>query len=215
MLCQLVCVDRRYQRMNCFNIREIQGILKRKFFTDLVNTSDNRLAMNSTLIGIRHRNNMSNILLYDQSLFYNFDLTNTSKYKSFFIGPIGSHSYSSSNFISSKLSKITQILFQYIGLNTPNLSLNQVIKDLLFFLYSPVFNSIFTILSSLSYLKYTIITTLFIPSLPPFSFRVNNSVDYINTFGVDNVDKNYISTTQNYNDFTSSTRFTFADNSST
>jgi hypothetical protein len=215
MLCQLVCVDRRYQRMNCFNIREIQGILKRKFFTDLVNTSDNRLAMDSTLIGIRHRNNMSNILLYDQSLFYNFDLTNTSKYKSFFIGPIESHSYSSSNFITNKFYKITQILFQYIGLSTPNLSLNQVVKDLLFFLYSPIFNSLFTILSSLSYFKYTIITTLFIPSLPSYLFRINNSPDYINTFEVENIDKNYISTTQNYNDFMSSTRFTFADNSST
>jgi hypothetical protein len=25
MLCQLVCVDRRYQRMNCFNISEIKS----------------------------------------------------------------------------------------------------------------------------------------------------------------------------------------------
>ena len=32
MLCQLICADRRYQRMNCFNIRELQGILKRRFF---------------------------------------------------------------------------------------------------------------------------------------------------------------------------------------
>jgi heme/copper-type cytochrome/quinol oxidase subunit 1 len=32
MLFQLVCTDRRYARMNCFNIRELQGILKRKFF---------------------------------------------------------------------------------------------------------------------------------------------------------------------------------------
>ena len=31
MLMQLVCVDRRYQRMNCFNVRELQGNLKRKF----------------------------------------------------------------------------------------------------------------------------------------------------------------------------------------
>ena len=31
MLCQLVCVDRRYQRMNCFNIREVESLLKRKF----------------------------------------------------------------------------------------------------------------------------------------------------------------------------------------
>jgi hypothetical protein len=63
--------------MNCFNIRELQGILKRKFFTDLVNSSDSHKSMESTLLNMRHKNNMSNILLYDQSLFYNFDLTNT------------------------------------------------------------------------------------------------------------------------------------------
>jgi hypothetical protein len=68
MLCQLVCVDRRYQRMNCFNIRDLQGILKRKFFTDLVNTSDNHKTMESVLIKMRHKNNMSNILLYDAFL---------------------------------------------------------------------------------------------------------------------------------------------------
>ena len=28
MLCQLVCTDRRYARMNCFNIRELQSILR-------------------------------------------------------------------------------------------------------------------------------------------------------------------------------------------
>lgn len=34
-LCQLVCVDRRYQRMNCFNIRELQSILRNRFFEEL------------------------------------------------------------------------------------------------------------------------------------------------------------------------------------
>jgi hypothetical protein len=87
MLCQLVCVDRRYQRMNCFNIRELQGILKRKFFTDLVNTTDSHKATESTLINMRYKNNMSNILLYDQSLLYNFDLSTTSKYKNFSFSP--------------------------------------------------------------------------------------------------------------------------------
>ena len=43
MLCQLVCTDRRYAAMNCFNIRELQGILKRKFFTDIINTHDHKL----------------------------------------------------------------------------------------------------------------------------------------------------------------------------
>ena len=31
-LCQLVCIDRRYQRMNCFNIKELQSLLRNKFF---------------------------------------------------------------------------------------------------------------------------------------------------------------------------------------
>ena len=35
-LCQLVCVDRRYQRMNCFNIRELQGLLRNRFFEELI-----------------------------------------------------------------------------------------------------------------------------------------------------------------------------------
>jgi hypothetical protein len=30
-LCQLVCIDRRYQRMNCFNIKEVQSLLRNRF----------------------------------------------------------------------------------------------------------------------------------------------------------------------------------------
>lgn len=57
MLMQLVCVDRRYQRMNCFNIRELQGILKRRFFTDMVNSSDHRELASSSMIGARFKGN--------------------------------------------------------------------------------------------------------------------------------------------------------------
>merc|ERR1712196_427007 len=55
MLCQLVCTDRRYARMNCFNIRELQGILKRRFFTDLVNSHDHRSLLNTTMIGAKFK----------------------------------------------------------------------------------------------------------------------------------------------------------------
>ena len=43
-LCQLVCIDRRYQRMNCFNIRELQSLLRNKFFYE---TTPLNLATNS------------------------------------------------------------------------------------------------------------------------------------------------------------------------
>jgi heme/copper-type cytochrome/quinol oxidase subunit 1 len=42
MLAQLVCLDRRYQRMNCFNMRELQALLKEKYFNDIVNNYDYR-----------------------------------------------------------------------------------------------------------------------------------------------------------------------------
>jgi hypothetical protein len=81
MLCQLVCVDRRYQRMNCFNIRELQGILKRKFFTDLTNTSDFHLLVNQSLIGSRFKNNSNISSMPDTSIIYNYGTTLSSKVK--------------------------------------------------------------------------------------------------------------------------------------
>jgi len=42
MLCQLVCLDRRYSRMNYFNIREVQALLKEKYFPGLENATNYR-----------------------------------------------------------------------------------------------------------------------------------------------------------------------------
>jgi hypothetical protein len=127
MLCQLVCVDRRYQRMNCFNIREIQGILKRKFFTDLVNTSDNHTAMDSTMIGMRHKSNMSNILMYDQALFYNLDLTNTAKNKQLLTNEINLYNY-------NLIEKYNLFLNKNLLIHNPLTNINQILKDIYFFI---------------------------------------------------------------------------------
>lgn len=82
MLCQLVCVDRRYQRMNCFNIRELQGILKRRFFNDLVNSNDHHTLLNDSMIGIRFKLNNTQNIEPDIFTFYNFGTTDISKFKS-------------------------------------------------------------------------------------------------------------------------------------
>jgi heme/copper-type cytochrome/quinol oxidase subunit 1 len=81
MLCQLVCVDRRYQRMNCFNIRELQGILKRRFFTDLVNSSDHHAFLNESTIGLRFKSLNDSFITADQQLFYKLGTTNAPKVK--------------------------------------------------------------------------------------------------------------------------------------
>jgi hypothetical protein len=77
MLAQLVCTDRRYARMNCFNIREIQGILKRKFFTDLVNSHDHKNLLEKSMIGLRYKSNSNINLDLDMTSFYNFGIHST------------------------------------------------------------------------------------------------------------------------------------------
>merc|ERR1712078_269347 len=79
MLCQLVCADRRYQRMNCFNMRELQGNLKRRFFSDLVNVNDHREFLDSTMIGLRFRTNNELNIYHDSLSFYNYGVTLESK----------------------------------------------------------------------------------------------------------------------------------------
>jgi hypothetical protein len=74
MLCQLVCTDRRYARMNCFNIRELQGILKRRFFTDMVNSHDHRDILNSSMIVAKFKLNSEANVSLDNTLFYNWGI---------------------------------------------------------------------------------------------------------------------------------------------
>lgn len=115
MLCQLVCVDRRYQRMNCFNIRELQGILKRKFFTDLVNSNDHRHLLDKSVIGLRFKNNNQLNINHDMSLFYNFGTTTSSKSKTglftnnYLIKPTSNITEQLSSFVVHLLNSITSM----------------------------------------------------------------------------------------------------------
>lgn len=81
MLAQLVCTDRRYARMNCFNIRELQSILKNKFFTDLINSHEHKDLLNRSMIGLRFKANNTFNTDLDMNLFYNFGLHTTSVMK--------------------------------------------------------------------------------------------------------------------------------------
>ena len=74
MLCQLVCLDRRYQRMNCFNIREVEALLKGRFFPDLINTHDHKQLLNNSVLGLRFRTNNLDTLTHNVLLFQQFGL---------------------------------------------------------------------------------------------------------------------------------------------
>jgi len=67
MLVQLVCLDRRYQRMNCYNIREIQTILKSKYSPNTDESADVRFGLNDTIIGLRYQ--LGDLNFLDTSVF--------------------------------------------------------------------------------------------------------------------------------------------------
>jgi hypothetical protein len=214
MLCQLVCVDRRYQRMNCFNIRELQGILKRKFFTDLVNTSDGHKAMEPTLINMRHKNNMSNILLYDQSLFYNFDLTSTSKSKSYSFTPGKIYTYTVNN-LGHNLNTLVPSNNFFGGIQI-TYSINiiyTIIKDLLSYIYLPSVYNLLTTLNSISYIYSNITNTLYLNVNSVFN-NYNYFTKSENNNYIDSVNNIYKSSTLNYNNFSKSSQFSYSENSS-
>lgn len=80
MLGQLVCVDRRYQRMNCFNVREYESLLKRKFFFDLINSTDYRTLANNTSVNLKYKLDSVDVNTHNSTLLANFGLnTNTTQ----------------------------------------------------------------------------------------------------------------------------------------
>lgn len=188
MLCQLVCVDRRYQRMNCFNIRELQGILKRKFFTDLVNSNDHRDLFDKSIIGLRFKNNNQLNINHDMSLFYNFGTTTSSKTKStlftnnYSLNTITGYnfsesiSYASTNVINAFNTTITLNLLTITTVNFSNVWLHNsltTVTDLIKSLTSLLWNVHVASLTSLTNLSLALRDFLAMN----FNFSVNNQTN--------------------------------------
>jgi hypothetical protein len=119
--------------MNCFNIRELQGILKRRFFTDLVNSNDHRDLLNDSMIGLRFKLNNSQSIEPDIFSFYNIGTTNTVKTKNVNLNSIYDSANASSlntNFSSFLPSAPLSSLSQSFNINsityTTNPDLNSV-----------------------------------------------------------------------------------------
>ena len=55
MLVQLVCLDRRYQRMNCYNIREIQTLLKSQYSPNSQDEGTVNRLLSETVLGLRYK----------------------------------------------------------------------------------------------------------------------------------------------------------------
>lgn len=74
MLAQLVCLDRRYQRMNCFNIRELQTLLKNKHHPDLWDEYLTRQFLSQVTINTRFKTFGSDQISPKMSIFNAFPM---------------------------------------------------------------------------------------------------------------------------------------------
>ena len=209
MLMQLVCVDRRYQRMNCFNIRELQGVLKRKFFTDLVNTNDHRDFLNQSIIGLRFKSNNQLSITPDLESFFNFGTTTNTKNKT----NMFTNSYF--DFKNESLSFSSSLNFSFLFNN-----INVFFSNLMTFVISLNLNSLFSLTSIFNSFKQTLISNLNITFSTELSKQQNlttqnslNSDNMVN-YSTDNLNSsNNIETTNNLLSETSNNvRFTRFNN---
>jgi hypothetical protein len=61
--------------MNCFNIRELQSVLKSKFFVDVMSSYEHRDMLSDTMLLVRYKSNQENHIDLDVFNFYNYGLT--------------------------------------------------------------------------------------------------------------------------------------------
>jgi hypothetical protein len=102
--------------MNCFNIREVESLLKGKFFPDLVNTHDHKTLLNNSIINLRFKINGLDTIDNNTLLFYQYGLYNTnSKRYNTYINP---KTITLNNYEFYRLSSFTDWTFTQIQLLT-------------------------------------------------------------------------------------------------
>jgi hypothetical protein len=204
MLCQLVCVDRRYQRMNAFNIRELQGILKRKFFTDLVTEHSAHDLLRQTLIGVRFKNNQNLNINPDMSLAYKFGTTSTPKAKNLTFQNIYEYVYDSTTVFSNDKLYFSYVIEQMNNLTLKNLvttftyGLNNLVtlfKESLFMIFSQ-----FTSLTSVIYLPINFLTLSYSLVSLNFNFNFYYYYDLVTKFTSSNKNSSVLYESENINE---------------
>jgi len=107
--------------MNCFNIREIQTLLKARFYADLLNETDQHLFLSKTAIGLRYKTEGLDFLNPHMLLLNRYGILNSqnSRFGSYISGLPEKASYNIfGTFTSIKLNFINYYLF--LELLAPN-----------------------------------------------------------------------------------------------
>jgi hypothetical protein len=156
--------------MNCFNIRELQGNLKRKFFSDLVNSNDHREILSETMIGLRFKTqNIANINP-DMFSFYQYGTHHKPKSRNLVLN--NSYNYSNN---SSFFNGFDMSIISFFSSKTPSYFFNQVL-----FLANEIDMQLYRILSNLTFVTLFSSSSLKLSVKPLISsfFNFNLSHQY-------------------------------------
>jgi heme/copper-type cytochrome/quinol oxidase subunit 1 len=77
MLAQMVCIDRRYQRMNCFNIREVQTLLRSRYHPDRWDANEHHQFLHETVLGLRLKLSSLSSITPNMLLSYEYGLSSS------------------------------------------------------------------------------------------------------------------------------------------
>lgn len=213
MLLHIVCVDRRYQRMNIFSMRELESVLKRRYFKDLINTNDHRELLDNSMIGLRYKTNSTLNTESNIHLFYNYGTTISPKSKSqLFNNPSNSNLNINYNYIQYYLNLP---FMDILSLNNITVSLN-FIKNTLLNLPNALFTIPFSIKSIIDVITVNLSINFNVLSLfNNFYYSINtNNVNITNnnnsyTFKTDNIQKHDLFTAVTSSSFEMSNHFRF------
>jgi hypothetical protein len=159
--------------MNCFNIRELQGILKRKFFTDLVNNHEHRTLMDKTMIGLRYKSNANVNLDNDMLTFYNFGITSKANNGSSFLTSLTSEMISNRPLMGSSNLYFFSL---FNGMSFGSGSVTDVTKVL-----TATFSDLIGLLLSLNpfsithFFKFTVLSQSFLNNFNFMNFNFNEA----------------------------------------
>jgi heme/copper-type cytochrome/quinol oxidase subunit 1 len=131
VLCQLVCVDRRYQRMNCFNMKELQSLLRKRFFFEILDNKILNTDLNNSLLALKLTLNSET----NSNSMVNFNLNNL-----------------------TTLSAQNNVFILFIS--KLNLVFNQVSLSIFIKLIVNIFNNLYFILSLCIKISYSLLKTL-------------------------------------------------------
>jgi hypothetical protein len=186
--------------MNCFNIRELQGILKRKFFTDLVNSHDHKKLLDKSMIGLRYKSNSNLNLDPDMLSFYNFGIHSSIN--------IHNTTFTNNSILGVKTNNVNFTLFNFLLNKSFRLSYNQFTDYIVALAFFNI-NSLFilpnfyvllkTLYSNLIFLNINSLLTIRLNKIN----KTNNNIEYTSDFS----NKNFLDfSSNNFTEVSSSQR---------